>query len=743
MAATERIPPQAKERGRGVRLMQMSSLSDTGTRQKAARPFGLRLRLSSTAQSRLAVPDPGTALSPLLAPIQPEAQRGSRGILLETLKCAATRGRVAPLHVGQAMLPSRASRRSLLRLVGRAIGLATALCLAGGIAVAELDKTRVEQVASMMAEQPAGLGRPIADRAAWQRLAAQPAWREVVPRAERIMREPLPEITDDLYLVFSRTGDRAQFERPTSARRGRVRDLALAECLEARGRFLPALEETIRALCSERTWVLPAHDRELTNLRGEAVDIDLSSSALAWQLATMDYLLGDRLSPDVRALMQENIRRRVLAPFADMVAGKRAPNWWMSGTSNWNAVCLAGVTGAALAEVGGREERATFVVAAEEYSRNFLKGFPEDGYCTEGLGYWNYGFGHYVLLGEMIRQATGGKVDLLARQEARAPGAFGAGIEIVDGLYPAFADCRVGTQPSRRLMYFVSRYYGLGLTRYDGEDSTGPSGALAEALLYSFPNAASERSPAPAAGRTLRTWFDRGGVLIGRPAVGSPCRLAVALKGGNNAEHHNHNDVGSYVAAVGNEAVLLDPGAEVYTGRTFSSRRYESRLLNSWGHPVPVVAGRLQKEGAAAQGRVLRAEFSDAEDTLVLDISSAYDVPGLRRLERAFVYCRAGQGSLTVTDRVEFAEPATFETALITLGRWREEGPGVLVVEAGQQAVRVQVRATGGEVAFKAEEIREGITTDRPPTRIGISMTKAVREATIAVTITPVEKGGP
>ena len=49
---------------------------------------------------------------------------------------------------------------------------------------------------------------------------------------------------------------------------------------------------------------------------------------------------------------------------------------------------------------------------------NFLKGFTPDGYCGEGTGYWNYGFGHYVFLAEEIRLATGGQIDLLARKEA-------------------------------------------------------------------------------------------------------------------------------------------------------------------------------------------------------------------------------------------------------------------------------------------------------------------------------------
>jgi len=52
---------------------------------KAARPFGLRLGLSSAAQSRLIVLAPETASSLLCASMRPEAQRGSRGILLGTL----------------------------------------------------------------------------------------------------------------------------------------------------------------------------------------------------------------------------------------------------------------------------------------------------------------------------------------------------------------------------------------------------------------------------------------------------------------------------------------------------------------------------------------------------------------------------------------------------------------------------------------------------------------------------------
>ena len=51
------------------------------------------------------------------------------------------------------------------------------------------------------------------------------------------------------------------------------------------------------------------------------------------------------------------------------------------------------------------------------------------------------------------------------------------------------------------------------------------------------------------------------------------------MKGGHNAENHNHNDVGSFVVALGRATPLVDPGSEVYTARTFSPRRYDSNVL--------------------------------------------------------------------------------------------------------------------------------------------------------------------
>jgi len=607
-----------------------------------------------------------------------------------------------------------------------------------------LDEKRIKAVAGMLVEQPAGFGRPIADRAAWEKLAKHDSYRRVVESAEALLREPIPEQPDELYLVFSRTGNRTKWQRVCSKRRGRVSLLVLAECLENKGRFIPAIEEIIRALCGERTWVMPAHDRSLANFEGKRIDIDLASSALAWNLATANYLLGEKLNEQTRAMIRENVRRRVLDPYREMVKGKRGINWWMRGTNNWNAVCLAGVTGAALTKVQSRDERALFIVAAEAYSRNFLNGFSPDGYCSEGVGYWNYGFGHYVLLSEAVLQATRGGVDFLSREGVRPPATYGARIEIINKVCPAFADCGVNPRPTPHILYFVSRRFGLGLREYDTMDPASSRGYLFDAMMYSFPNSASKTPPAEkrAGGLGLRTWFEQAGVLICRPAEDSEGRFGVAMQGGHNAEHHNHNDVGSYVVVVGGQAVLLDPGSEVYTARTFSKDRYKSNVLNSYGHPVPVVAGQLQISGRQARGEIVRTEFTNDADTLVIDMRSAYKVDGLRKLQRTFVYARKGTGSFTVTDEVAFDKPRTFGTALITLGRWRRDESGSLIVYDTEEAVRVDVRAEGAEYEISSEEIKEDVTAPRLPTRIGISLKKPVTSGSITVVITPLPMGG-
>jgi hypothetical protein len=579
----------------------------------------------------------------------------------------------------------------------------------------------------------------MSDRAAWDKLAKNPAFSDVVANAAALAKQPLPELPDELYLDYSRTGNRDRCQKVLFARGARLVTLTLAEGIENHGRFTQPLSETIEAICREKTWVYPAHDGRLDNFYGRTVEMDLRATAVAWELGTVDFVLGDKLSATTRRLIAENVRRRVLLPFRDMVEGRRKEISWLHATHNWNAVCLAGTVGAALAVEPSPQDRAWFIAAGEQYIRYFLKGFTPDGYCSEGIGYWNYGFGHFLMLSESVRQATNGRLDLLADPEALQPALFCRRSEILNGIFPTISDVHPGTRPDPQFVCYIAQRFGLEGKASCERAWVRPAGSLASTMLFSFMPAPlpSVRHQSLPIESPLRTWFTNGGVLLCRPAKDSGMPFAAALKGGNNAENHNHNDVGSFSVVAGHSLVICDPGSEVYTRRTFGAHRYDSKVLSSYGHAVPVVAGQLQSAGAEARARLLKTEFSDAQDVLTLDISSAYKTPELHRLERKFTFRRGPSPSLTVRDEVAFASHQKFEEALITWSNWKQISTNELVLQDEQGGVRVAIDSGSEPFSISTEELNEDVPTHKKPVRLGITLKNPVKEATVTMTIVP------
>lgn len=620
-----------------------------------------------------------------------------------------------------------------------AIGLMVITLTTSVVAGSEFTPARVEAIAKLLPPKPAGFGSPIRDRATWEKLAALPEAKRAVADAERAAVKPITAQPDELFLDFSKTGNRDRWQNVAFERRRRVATLTLGECFENRGRFLKPLEAVINELCREKTWVYPAHDKSLANFNGTAREMDLGAVFVAMELAEADYLLGDKLSAGTRQLIRDNVRRRVLHPFREMAEGKVKEMGWMRSIHNWNSVCLGSITIAALALEDAPADRAVYVAAAERYVRFFLSGFTPDGYCSEGVGYWNYGFGHYIMLAEAVRRATSNKLDLMADPAAMQPALFCVRSEIINGLFPTIADCSPGSRPDARMTAYVCRRFDLGLAACEGKALAAPGGGLvATMMMYSFEEPVPiVRQPEGDLASPLRTWFPDGGVSICRPAPGAKTEFAAVLKGGHNAELHNHNDVGSFSVVLGNRMLICDPGGEVYTARTFSGKRYESRVLSSFGHAVPVVDGKLQKAGADARGVVLETKFRDQEDLLRLDLHSAYPAKSLQKLERTFVFRRGETPSLAVTDGFEFEAPGNFETALVTWGNWRHAGSDAIVITDGGQSLHVEIATGGVPFEVRAETLDEDVRTPKKPVRLGIALKNPVMSGQVTLRIIP------
>ncbi len=632
--------------------------------------------------------------------------------------------RPAPLH------PSPRPRRRGLRLVAALLAFAVPALASAAV---KPTAARSAEIAGWLPAEPAPIGRPASDRAAWTALAERLPLREILAEADRLANTAPPAATDALYLEFSRTGSRTGYEAVYNSRRDRLTTFAWAEALDGRGRYIAALQRDIDAILDEKAWTLPAHDASLANFNGRVVEVDLGAAMRGWSLATAAGWLGDSLGAARLARVQAEIRRRITVPYLNAIRnGPVGGMWWVHTNSNWNAVCHAGVVGAALAAATDRAERAEVLAAAEANLPYFIAGFTDDGYCTEGVGYWSYGFGHHVLLGEAVAAATAGRLRLVAGGKQERIAAYPVGMAVLPRVYPAFSDNSPAVQPAAWVAPLARRQLDGG-TAPARLPAAGWAEIARDQLYISAVRAWTPSLPAAALPPEpeLRHWFPGAQVLVTRAADD----FGAAIKGGHNDELHNHNDLGSFVVALGQTALLVDPGSEVYTARTFGAQRYDSKVLNSYGHPVPVVAGQLQSTGAAYAARVLATDWSRDRDRLLLDLKGGYAVPALRRLEREFLCRRGAAEGFVITDDFEFSSPETFGTALVTFAPWRAVDATTLEVGTGAARLRIRIEAEGGAVAVRAETIEENLPGGAKPTRLGIDFTQPLVRGTIRLTV--------
>lgn len=659
-------------------------------------------------------------------------------------------------------LVRRFSRRAACAVAVAATFYATSLW------AAETEKDaifkRAEAVAPLLEEGTTQIAK-VGEREHWEKLAALNSGKQTIKNAENALRQKSPELSEELYKEYYRNGNRSNYQSAYGRLTRRISTFALAEALENKGRFVEALDATLVEFCALRSWVLPAHDHGAEIYDGKAIYSDLGATLAGAEAAIAVNLHRDKLKPETVATTINEIEKRILKPYEASVLEKPHKRmWWIRTENNWSAVCHAGTVAAALNVVESKERRAFFVAAADYFSETkFMKGFTNDGYCSEGLGYWNYGFGNYLLLGATVRNTTGGELDLFRFPKIPAILNYAPTIEIADGQFIAFADCSLTARPSALYVGYLSRLKEYGYVEMEkrGLDANFALGDLLQTTAFGFDkdvvfpknveNAADANASAVNA-LPIRTDFPDAGVLICRPNPNATGKyFALGLKAGHNAELHNHNDVGSYSLILGEKGakpgtsafVVRDPGGETYTARTFSARRYEGELLNSFGHPVPRIAGTLQKSGRDAQGKVVK-EFSDAVDRFEIDLTSAYPVKTLASAKRVFEYRRgddATSGGVEICDSVEFkpGEKGAFETAVVSFEKIEAsettQPSTTLRFKVGGATLTVEATDGAGNalpLRFETKIVGENDpSVPKKPTRLALIIDGDVEKATI------------
>jgi len=469
----------------------------------------------------------------------------------------------------------------------------------------------------------------------------KPYLQDIADFAQQCRGTAIPALPYSRFKLFYETGDRFQYEDSEVGyfpRRGRLSAFGVQAWLYGREEDLHELEDIIWAICDEYTWSLPAHverDAFTSRLENDAYMVDLFAAETAQTLAEICFLLGDRIAPIVRLRVERLLNERVFDRVLKQDFG------WMTATHNWAAVCGGSVGMAAIYAIEDDDHLAAVLDRVLPAMDSFLAGFAEDGSCLEGIGYWKYGFSYFVAFAELLERRTAGRINLFEDPRVEKIASFQQKIYFPGGRTVCFSDGSNRARWFPGLTFFLSRRFeqvsllpaSTCELSYDADHCHRWS-TIWRNLIWSDDTAAENMEyrtcQLPAA-----QWF------IGH----SPTGAGVAAKGGNNAEPHNHNDVGSFQYYLNGEEMLSDLGSGEYTRQYFSEERYSYFVCGSQGHSVPMIDGCTQREGAEA----MAADFEMDETGLRMDMASAYGLECLASLQRALRFDEAS-GTAELTD---------------------------------------------------------------------------------------------
>ena len=530
-------------------------------------------------------------------------------------------------------------------------------------------RTLIEDAVSAYLEESGRTsGKPlfpvISDREAWDSLDDE-VKAGLIRTGEETAGSPWPMLLLTDYLDFNRTGNRVRFEDKYFGRRIRLTKLVMAECAENRGRFLDEILNGIYLILEESAWCLPAHNSHIRDGRmlplPDACEpiIDLFAAETAALLGLAEYLLRPVLKPENAMLctyLNAELRRRIIVPYLN------EHFWWMGDgvtrMMNWTPWITQNVLIAVSTrpETGvlSDEERAQIFRQAAFSADCFVDSYGEDGCCEEGAQY--YGHAGLCLFGclDLFNRITGGAVKSCFREPViRNMAAYIVRMYVGNQYYINFADCSAfpGHRSAREFLFgrmtdnpAMSDFAAADYRQQDEQERLLPN---EQNLYYHVLQAFAHREMMQAQSGSGQTqpedfWFESTQVLVARDG-----KYTLAAKGGNNAEAHNHNDIGTVTVYKDAQPVLIDLGVETYTRETFSEKRYGIWTMQSQYHSLPTFEAAegpvQQKPGEAYKAADVRCAMSEQEAKVRMELAGAYDHPGVTSYVRE-VCLKKGEG---------------------------------------------------------------------------------------------------
>lgn len=507
--------------------------------------------------------------------------------------------------------------------------------------------------------------------------------KEVEAAGDGLNALSLPPVTEEVFGIYEKTGNRLTYEAVYFGRRKFLAVFGLLAIWYRRKEDITKLNEVILETCTERTWALPAHvDRSVP---GWEKTVDLFACETGQTLAELVYLLSDVLPLETVELVRQQVVERLIDSYLAQPFGTIR---WEKFRNNWVAVC-AGCLGSMaiyLLENDKQKQEACLKRVIQTLPL-YLEGMMEDGTCPEGMSYYTYGMEYYVGFADQLRTYSHGAVDLMDNLKVERIARFQQLCFLGGGCTVSFSD---GDRKDKFRLgltcYLAMRYPGVAIPPMESvmklhDDTCYRFMALYRDGLWAEKYLKEENTQGCLKQETRRgnRWFSilsDAQWVIGKSDNG----VGMAIKGGNNDEPHNHNDIGSFLYVKDGEVFLADLGCGEYTKDYFGGGRYQILCNRSLGHSVPLLNGKEQLAGKAYRAEEFRAweeGLSAAAENLFdsgknrtgnveISMAQAYPIGIIRECSRKAVFEKAG-GRLLITDLFcPSAESRTMTENLVT-----------------------------------------------------------------------------
>ena len=328
----------------------------------------------------------------------------------------------------------------------------------------------------------------------------------------------------------------------------RVFALSYAYRMTGNMRYAGRAEQEMLACCAFSDWN-PSHF------------LDVAEMAVSMSIG-YDWLY-DVLSPDTREKVEKALFEKAFRPLETDVQP------WYEWTSNWNSVCNAGMTAAAVVFYDINPELCgSIILRSLESNPKAMAVYAPDGGYPEGAMYWGYGSSFEIIMIEALEGACGTDFGL-----AESPGFLQSGRFLQAMITPRggcfnYSDASYGQICDPMLFWIASRTGDISLL-YNIMEYLENSGAEVFAENRLLPLAvisAAGLDLGKVASPDWNIWFSRGEtpVFAYRSGWHSADDTYFGLKGGSPSSGHAHMDGGSFIYERDSVRWALDLGMQDY-----------------------------------------------------------------------------------------------------------------------------------------------------------------------------------